>query len=486
MIRPVRLPRSVWLLVPGAAAGALYLATLAPSLLWGDSAGFQLRAYRGELHSGTLGHPLWVLLAHRFVRWLPGADPAWKANLLSAAAGALAVLFVAVIIYQISGSLSGAVLGAGVLAISHTFWLHAVIAEVYTLHLCFVAAAAWLIGLEGRASGRWTDLLAWLLLGLSVSVHLLTLPLLPAFLYFTFARRRAGRIAASLVAGMLGLLPFIYWELTAPSKRELGNSLAILTAPLSPAFWTASPRYLGLGLAYGGYQFLLSAPVGLWGLRVMWRWHRRWAWFWLLWLLGSLGFAFTHRVPDQFVFYLPAWLAFAVCCGVGYGDLLGRMWAARRWQPLLLAALIAWGAPVVAYRLAAEAVPRAGSGLPLRPIPYRDAARFFFWPPKGGEAGARQYVDQVFSALPPGSLLVADWTLYAPLVYAQEVEGRRPDVELLGDPFVPGPDYLLGQPPARALYLADANRYYPLAALEQGFELRQEGVLYALKRAGSP
>lgn len=468
-----------WLLLPGIAAGGLYLTTLAPSLLWGDSAGLQLRAYLGEFHAGALGHPLWVLAAHLLIELLPGADPARLANLLSALGGAATVLFVALIIYHQSQSLSGAALGAGALAVSHTFWLHAVITEVYTFHLALISAAAWLL-LAGRQRA------AWFLVGLSLSAHLLTLPLLPAFLYLTIDRRAPRRALGPAVAAGLGLLPFAYWELTAPPLGGGSPGPGILEALLAPAFWQQSPRYLGLAAAYGGYQFLLSAPAGLWGLKVSW--GRSATWFWLLWLLGSAGFAFYHRVPDQYVFYLPAWLAVAVFCGLGYQDLLARLRPRWRWPGLLLAALVAWGAPAGAYRLAAEVGANAGAIVPLRAIPYRPAARYFLWPPKADQTGAGRYANEVLSGLPSGAALLADWTLYAPLAYAQRVDGRRPDVELvdIGALPVPQPEFLLAQPPGRPLYLADVNSYYALAAIAEHFEIRPEGLLYALARAGSP
>jgi hypothetical protein len=485
------LPSSTWpwLLLTGLAAGALYLATVAPTLLWGDSAGLQLRAYLGAPQSGSLGHPLWILVAHLFSRWLPAGDAAWRANVVSSISGAAVVTFVALIIYQARRSLAGAILGSGVLAVSHTFWLQAVIAEVYTLHLCLVTAAAWLIGFMGHARYRWTGTLAWFLLGLSIAVHLLTIPLLPAFVYLTMAHRPTIRQAATLItAGLLGLVPFAYWELTAPPLGQIGSGLAILTAPLSPAFWPASLRFLALGLGYWGYQFLWSAPVGLWGITVLTRQRPVRAWFWLMWTGGSVGFAWLHQVPDQYVFYLPAWAAFAVFCGLGYDDLLKRFKPQWLWPAIFISALVAWGLSVGTYRLTADLVSHVDRPLALRSIPHREAPHYFLWPPKSGETGARRYVDEVFAALPSGSLLLADWTLYAPLRYAQQVESRRPDVEVLDIAELPmsQADFLRNQPPSRPLYLADANRYYAVSAIEAHFDVRAVGVVYAVERVAGP
>lgn len=466
--------------------GVLYLTTLAPSVLWGDSAGFQRRAYMGEIRAGTMGHPLWVAIAHPITQLPFYGDPARRANLLSALSGTVTVILVAVVIYQINGSLIAGVLGAGVLAISHTFWLHSVITEVYTLHLAMVTAAAWLMGMNSGKQINWTDVVAWFLLVLSLSVHLLTLPLLPAFLYFTISQWRMRQTFTLLAFGLLGLVPLIYWELNVPALGSASGK-RLFNLFFSLAFWQGTPRYLGLAIVYFGYQFLLSSLVGVWGMVVGWCRNPRVALFWLFWLLGSGGFAFIHRVPDQYVFYLPTWVAFAVFCGLGYENLLSRLQVQRQWGMgvlLAIAVVSAWVLPVGAYRLTREVGANFNQVLPLRPIPYRDTPSYFFWPPKIHEVGAREYINTVFSILPQGALLLADWTLYAPLAYAQQVEGQRPDVYLvdLGDLSLPFNEFLSTQPPNRPLYLADINAYYPISAIETSFKIAQEGVVYSLKR----
>ena len=71
----------------------LYVATLAPGLLWGggDFATFQTRLFLGELRGDIFGHPLWVIVARPFV-WLPIRDVAYRANLAAAVFAALALV----------------------------------------------------------------------------------------------------------------------------------------------------------------------------------------------------------------------------------------------------------------------------------------------------------------------------------------------------------------------------------------------------------
>jgi hypothetical protein len=74
----------------------VYLATLAPGLLWGggDFAAFQTRALTGEgIRGGVFGHSLWIILSRPFI-WLPIRDVAYRANLASAVYAAAALAFV--------------------------------------------------------------------------------------------------------------------------------------------------------------------------------------------------------------------------------------------------------------------------------------------------------------------------------------------------------------------------------------------------------
>lgn len=116
----------------------IYTATLAPGLLWGggDFATFQTRAYLLEIESGIFGHPLWVILTHPFTR-IPIRDVAWRANFATAMYGSLALVFVFLVSFELTRSISASLLGTGALMVSHTFWTYAVMPKVYSLNALF-------------------------------------------------------------------------------------------------------------------------------------------------------------------------------------------------------------------------------------------------------------------------------------------------------------------------------------------------------------
>ena len=107
----------------------LYIRTLAPSLLYGDSAEFQTIAYTLGIGHPT-GYPIYVLLAKLFT-FLPVGDIAYRVNLFSAFSAALTVALVYLITRKLGAMHISAVYGSLALILTPLFWKHASIAEIY-------------------------------------------------------------------------------------------------------------------------------------------------------------------------------------------------------------------------------------------------------------------------------------------------------------------------------------------------------------------
>ena len=143
--------------LPLAVAGlglALYLVSMAPTVLWGDDAELQRIVVTGEARtvgqSSAASHLLWLALTRPFVQatgWVP-LDAAGRTTLVSALTGALALVFVSLAGTELARPLGRRAALAGLLAavalgVSHTFWLLAVRPAVYTLSVLLVALATW-------------------------------------------------------------------------------------------------------------------------------------------------------------------------------------------------------------------------------------------------------------------------------------------------------------------------------------------------------
>ena len=85
----------------------------------------------------------------------------------------LSLGFCALLLWRLTASVLAAAVGTMVLAVSHTFWIDAVLAEVYDLYALFApcrVAARWHYFVELRQS-KWLILALLLVNGLNVSVH---------------------------------------------------------------------------------------------------------------------------------------------------------------------------------------------------------------------------------------------------------------------------------------------------------------------------
>ena len=106
-------------LVVGICALSMYVRTLAPDLLYGDSTEFQTLVYTlGMTHS--TGYPIYLLLA-RLLGYLPVGSLAYRVNLLSALGTAVTAGGIFLLIRRLTLSRIEALLGSATLSLSYTF-----------------------------------------------------------------------------------------------------------------------------------------------------------------------------------------------------------------------------------------------------------------------------------------------------------------------------------------------------------------------------
>src|SRR5215471_15518303 len=120
-----------------AAAFALYHATLLPGLDFGDTGSLQT-VVGTSLVTARDGYPLYFAIG-KLILWISGGEPAHVLNLTSALEGGIACGLATLAAAELSGSIAAGVASALLCAVSYTFWSQSIIAEVYALHLGFVA-----------------------------------------------------------------------------------------------------------------------------------------------------------------------------------------------------------------------------------------------------------------------------------------------------------------------------------------------------------
>lgn len=446
-------------------AAALYVFTLAPSVMPGDYAEFQFcAAILGVPH--PTGYPLYIMLGKLFTL-LPVGDVAYRVNLSSAVymAGAVGVLYaVAVRLLRLAGMGRywwAAGVGAALFAVSPTPWSMSLVARSYALNALLVGCV-----LFALASWRETRRARWfyaacLLIGLSIVHHGTTYVLLPAYglylLLVEWERRRpltadhrpptAGdegrrtkderrpilRLMSGVLCLLLGLSPLLflvyrfldgapyYWG-NPSSWKDFFNLLA--GGPFhNQVFGYGVDLGTQLGrIAFGigelsGQYTPLGILVGLAGLAVLWR--VRWAEAGLLSLMMLANFAFAMNYSlVGYLYFIPTYLIWGIFITVGVGWLARLLvGAGLKPAPMVRFAILGVGAAAFVFALAYVTALR-----------YPDIDQ-------SGQTATRDKTLAILSAAPQGASLYLDWEELSAIRFYRLVYGMRRDLTLhSGDP----------------------------------------------------
>lgn len=215
------------------AAFALYVRTLTPGVLDGDSGEWQYMAnLLGVPHS--TGYPTYVLLA-KVVTLFPVGNAAWRVNLFSALCAALTLPVVYLLAKRVARSRIAAFFAASFFALMPTLWASATIAEVYALNTLLIALTLY-FAIRFFDTARPRDLyLMALCFGLALTNHRIAFFIAPALLAVVWFKRRElnwKKFAFAALAFLVPLTLYLYIPLRASQ----------LLAEQSPANWELYPR----------------------------------------------------------------------------------------------------------------------------------------------------------------------------------------------------------------------------------------------------
>ena len=419
-------------------AFAVYLRTLAPTVMWYDMGEFATAAYVLGIAHNT-GYPLYILLGKLFT-FLPVGDIAYRVNLMSAFFAAVTVLLMYLMVYRLTQRRGPALLSALTLAFTSTLWSNATWAESYDLN-AFLTLLIIDLMLLWRSSGRgWLLDAASLTLGLSLGNHRLILVTVPAMAYLAWDRLRRGGVNRSrrrwLATGLFFVLGFavnLYLPLRAAQHpalnwgdpSDLGRFLTMITTGygrgfLNPfestgrlSFWVALlilfPAHEftipGLFLAAAGSIVLLRRDRGLFVAT-------------LLVCLASASLIAVYGIHNIFNYFQPIYLMLAIWLGFG-ADLIVRLAGAAQARIRegrlgfltpdrfsLLATILLLGIPISLLR---------GNFAQLDRSERREAADF---------------AEYVLGRYGSGTEILADFWSWTPVEYATVVAGKSSGVRV--------------------------------------------------------
>ena len=410
----------------------LYTITLAQSVLTADNGEFQwIGATLGLAHPP--GFPLYTALAFLFSKlpfWTAAVNISW----FSAVSGA----FVLIIVYYTtldlipdhprpSSALIGSAIAALALATSTTFWAQATTANIRMLTALFAALALWALvrlAASGPFRSPWFNPLAGFALaigfGLTHHLSLAFMALVMGIFALWIGRddlKQPKMWGVIALYGAFSAVPWVYLLLIEP---ELRSWQEFWTYALGLGFrgdffyFRTLPELVDRLVVMGNVLMFQFSPIVLIGAAAGWvlLLRRRLA---LGLLLGGV-FAVhtlitaTYRAPQTVEYMLPAYLPVVISLGFSVRALMDGMGEGHRWR---LAAR--WAIPVLFIAVA------LGQGV----------ARYPSFAYLSSSSDTQDYVNQILAGAPENAAVLAEWHWYTPLKYAQDVNGARPDVDIL-------------------------------------------------------
>ncbi len=490
---------------------ALYIRTLAPSLLPGDSGELQtLSVLLGNTH--PTGYPIYLLVGKLFT-WLPVGDVAYRVNLLSAVMAALAVAGVYLVGRLLVGHRLPALVGALALAVSPTFWSQAVIAEVYTPGAALlVAVLVCLLAWDAVRSPRYL-FLAGVLGGLSLGVHMTVALLAPAigvFLLLSWWRARGlgqaiwrPALLGALAGTGLMLVAFLALDLNAPranffdsavlpSRSAWGYQATELNTPFERlAFDLSGRQFRSLMFADPGKtmprlseQYLDGLPheltqwvIGLAGIGLLGLFVRRWrvAVLFLLALATYFVYTFNYDLWDLYVFFIPSYILIAILAGAGLGWLVDGL---RRFVPWPAARLVVEPALAVAVVVVGVWPIFSPNMLLIRlGQPIFDVDGY----PASNVAGLHSLATAVVRGLDQDAIVFTEWHWLYAYYYAAYLEQGRTDLM-----FIETVPYNKGSGMAASIipYVQEHLASHPIFFARRQPEMTRAGFTFQSVRVG--
>jgi hypothetical protein len=462
----------------------LYSWTLSPTVTPTDS-GELIVVARGLGVAHPPGVPLWIILAH-LASLVPLGSVAERVNFSSALFAALACAMLTFVVAELMITTSylatskrrrkgtqqnkkaeepavarllvfAPALGAGLLtAFSRTLWSYATITEVYALNALLIVAIFFLMlrwrrcivadrthlgtAIDARIASPMTrhDTLLYvaaLLFGLALGVHhvtvALTLPAVAVIVYRTeglrfFMSRRLMYAALISISALVAVYTYLPLAASHSPVINWGNPRSLqeiwwhITGRQYRVFLSFTPNIMGeqfvefcrLALREFGLSWLPVALVlALAGTGSVFKRDHTAFWFLVFIVIANFAYDLSYEIAeDKDAYYLPVFISIAIAAAFGI-----------RW---LIQFAISKGAAVTrSYLVGAMAVLFTSTIAFAGNWPFNNRRHYFI---------ARDYVENLFSAIAPnGLLLTLDWQVASPIFYAQEIEQRRPDVKVV-------------------------------------------------------
>lgn len=434
----------LWYLAVLTGSATLYILTCAPTIVWQDSGIFIYRIWHNNIEGNlglALSHPLFILLG-TVTKYLPLGEFAYRTNLISSVSAAVAVANLFLLLKLLTNKNLPALIGASTLAVSWTFWRHAVITETYCLFAAQMLSEIILLLQYIKTKKLKYLYLLGLFNGLTIANHMLgtlALACYGIFLIILLTKKQITprNLLVFIMLWTIGAAPYEY--LIIKNFILTGDIPGTLSSAAFGILWkedvlrtSISMKIIVENIIFILYSFptpnFLLFFVGLWTL-LKTKTDRSFANIAIAMLTLYFLFAFRYTVPDRYAFFIPFYCLTAFVIGIG-ADVALRKYGHRLVYLLMIFVLTA----IPVYYVTPDIAKKYYKALAQRrQRPYRDEYKYFLHPWKQNYRGAERFARESLQAVGENAVIYAYGTDVATLLYVQEIQGIRPDVKITSE-----------------------------------------------------
>jgi hypothetical protein len=427
---------ATWLppLVVGIAAFVAARLAMMPGLGFWDTAELQVVApVLGTAH--PTGFPTYVLLG-----WLanavlsPFGEPAFRMNLFAGLSVAVAAAVTVDLVRSLTRSVVLGVLAGLGLALTAIVWKIATHAETHALHLVLIAVLLRLmVAWEDDRRDR-TLVLGAVVYGLAAGNHSLTLLLAPPIALFVLAVDPSIIGRPRLVAACLGTavltLALVYLEL--PLRAGPLRAPLVYGRPETwDGFWYIALAEQFRGSVVGPFEDLPAKAADLLARTV--------DAFGPLAALLPLGFVATAIRRPAYAVLTGSAVAITCFFAASYiNAMIDRYYVvptlmAWTWLAFLAEAIARMAGDIVDGERRPQPVVAVALAIAFLTPTMIELGDRYERVDRSGDTYARRWVDHALAEMEPNAVIVSWWSYSTSLWYAQVIEGRRPDIDIIDD-----------------------------------------------------
>lgn len=340
----------------------IYWNTLLPGIgFFGDSNKFLFVGRILGIPHAT-GFPLYLLLNHLFVSYLPLKTLAFRANLLSALFAIVTASVMHRFLYnrlELGRWIS--FVCACFWGVTFTFWSQSLIAEVYTLNILFLSFVVYFFVAWYQSPERddRTFLIACACYALSFANHPMMITVLPALLFLVYIKEKSlfydwkiiGIVSFFIFSSLALYFYFIYVTHTGSSYLETRTpDCASLWAFMSGGnfkgqfFAFSIPKLLLWRIPFFIIMFIrefhIALPLVFFGIKALHRKDARLNLFFLLIVCANIFWAINYDIDEIYVYPLISYFVLTIYVAIGLSYVEKKYISSRYgWTFILLPAI---------------------------------------------------------------------------------------------------------------------------------------------------